>query len=103
MKKLIEITPEWVIQNLSDAMYADGGGIMSVFAKCADDAWISLALSTLKIPFEECEYGDLDDLTICYEFKIEDIKYDCPSLYDFMKNLDKHNLGFKQNRAIGLN
>lgn len=103
MKKLIELTPQWVIQNLSDAMYADGKGVMSVFAKCADNAWISLALNTLKIPFEECEYEDGDDLTICYEFKIEDIKADCPSLHEFMKNLDKHNLEFKQNRGIGLN
>lgn len=107
MKKLIELTPEWVLENLPDSMYADGYGTMSVYTENPDNAsWISLALNTLKIPFSESEFDesdDWDDLMISYKFKIEDIKADCPSLYEFMKNLDRDNLQFKLNKGIGLN
>lgn len=104
MKKLIELTPEWILENLPHTKYADGSGLMSVYTNNPDNAnWISLALNTLKIPFEESEYGDWDDMTMCYEFKIEDVKDDCPSLYINMKNLDRDNLQSKLNKGIGLN
>jgi len=97
MKKLIELTPEWVLENLSQGMCSYGGGKIGVYTNNPDNAnWISLALDTLKIPFEVSEITEAEEQSICYEFKIKHIKDDCPSLYEFMKNLDKHNLEFKQ-------
>ena len=104
MKKLIELSPDWVLKNLSQGVYKDDGGIMSVFASVCNASWISLALETLKIPFEESEEGEGDELTIYYQFKIKHIKDDCPSLYYFVKNLNKHQIVFMQHSGFkGLN
>ena len=104
MKKLIEMTPEWVLENLSDTLYADGCGIMTVFTDSVTNARLMLlALNTLNIPFEEYENGNNEDITIWYEFKVADIKIDCPSLYEDMMKFNSLNLEYKLNRNIGLN
>ncbi len=92
MKKLIELTPEWVLDKISDGMYANGKGVMGVLAHSSQNInWISLAIDTLQIPFKVSHHGYLNDPKIIYEFKIEDIKKDCPDIYEYMKFMNKCN------------
>jgi len=103
-KKLVEITPEWVLDNLSDSMYADGYGNMSVYTSSVSDYnWMRLALRTLKITFEESDNDDYEDRLLSFGFRIEAIKDECPSLYERMFKLNINILEFKLNRGIGLN
>lgn len=97
MKKLIEMTPEWVLDKLPHSHYADGDGILSVYTDDITDAnLIELALSTLKISFEQSDYFDDDnDITFGFEFKIDDIQIDCPNLSKSIKELDKRNRNYK--------
>ena len=65
MKKLIELTPEWILIELSQSLYANGSGVVSLDTYSASDAsWIKLALSTLMIPYTENEYGEGDMIFI---------------------------------------
>lgn len=92
MVKLIELNPEWVLTELSDSLYADGQGNMSVDTYTHYDAkWIKLALNTLCINFHETEYGEGEMSFIDYEFRIDDIKINCPALYKMMKEMDAKN------------
>ena len=91
--KPIEITPEWILSELPQSLYADGNGIVSIDTDNPSVAsWIKLALNTLCIPFEENEYGDAINVFIDIEFNINDIKENCPTLYNRMKELDANNL-----------
>lgn len=92
MVKFIELTPEWILSELSQSLYADGKGTACIDTDSASDAsWIKLALNTLLIPFEEKEYGDNDMTFIDFEFNINDIKDNCPNLYEKMKDMDTKN------------
>jgi hypothetical protein len=92
MKRLIEITPEWVLSELPISLYADGCGNISIDTDRATDAsWIKLALKTLLIPYEENEYGDGNMTFIDIEFHIEDLRTECPTLYKKMKEMDTNN------------
>lgn len=98
MKKFIELTPQWVLEKLSHTHYADGDGNISVYTNDATDAnWIELALNTLDITFDENDYVDgNDEIMFGFEFRIEDIKNDCPSFYLKMEDLDSNNFIHKQ-------
>ena len=96
MVKPIELTPEWVLNELPISHYADGNGVGSIDTDSASDAcWIKLALNTLLIPYEEQEYGDFDMTFIDFEFNINDIKDNCPNLYIKMKDMDAKNKIYK--------
>lgn len=97
MVKLIEITPEWVLTEIPQTHYADGNGNVSVDTdNLTDVKWITLALQTLCIPYEEKEYGDDDNVFFDFEFRIEDIKNNCPAFYKNMKEMDAKNKIYKQ-------
>ena len=92
MVKLIDLNPEWVLSELSDSLYADGSGNISLGTSAHNDAkWIKLALDTLDIPYKEHDFGESDVTFIDIEFSIEDIKEDCPTLYKKMKAMDAKN------------
>lgn len=96
MVKHIELNPEWVLNELPQSLYADGCGNISVDTDSLNDAsWIKLALNTLRIPFEENEYGDGNMNFIDIEFRIEDLQQDCPILYNRMKAMDAKNKIYK--------
>jgi hypothetical protein len=101
MVKPIEFNPEWVITELSDSLYADGSGKMSVDTYTPTEAkWIKLALNTLHIDFRETEYGEGDMTFVDIEFRIDDLKINCPALYKKMMEMDaKNNL----NKNLNLN
>lgn len=94
--KSIEITPEWVLNKLPISHYADGNGNISIETDSATDAkWIMLALNTLCIPYEENAYAEVGTIIYGFDFKITDIKQECPSLYESMKEMDNNNKAYK--------
>ena len=96
MVKPIELNPEWVLSELTDSLYADGCGNISVGSSTPNDAkWIKLALNTLNIPFKEIEFGEGDVTFTDIEFRIEDIKVECPNLYNRMREMDAKNKIYK--------
>jgi hypothetical protein len=97
MVKFIEITPEWVLTEIPQSLYADGNGNISVDTDNVTDVkWIKLALDTLYIPYEEKSYGDDNNVFFDFEFWIEDIKDNCPALYKSMKEMVAKNKIYKQ-------
>jgi len=90
MKK-IEITPEWILDSLSVIHYADGLGNMTITADTVSDSrWIDLALDTINVKYKSdiLEYDpDPEDpyddfyFEISWQFRIEEVKDDCPNLY----------------------
>jgi hypothetical protein len=96
MVKPLELTPEWVLTELPQALYADGCGNISVDTSAQSDAkWIKLALNTLHINFQEHEFGENDNTFTDIEFRIADIKVECPDLYKRMVEMDTKNKIYK--------
>ena len=89
--KTIKITPEWVLENLSHTLDADGAGSISLYTGNASDAtWIELALNSINISFEVYDYlNDHNDLVFGFDFRIEDIKRECPNIYKRLRELKK--------------
>lgn len=80
--KTIEITPEWVLNELPHMHVADGNGKMSFYTDNVTDVrWITLALNTLDIQFQDYDEGDKDVIFFWFEVVIEDFKEHCPELY----------------------
>ena len=104
MKK-IEITPEWILDKFIVHSQADGHGNITLISECfSDSRWIDLALTTLGVTYvkDELEHDpdpeDPDDgffFEIHWEFKIEDIKDDCPILYAKWTKMDLLNSSFE--------
>ncbi len=95
MKKMI-LTPDWVLEKIPLGWNVDFNGVVSAYTlSIADANFIELALNTLEIQFEqEMNYSDEnDELSIEFYFRLEDIRNDCPSFYEFMID-DFNNLGW---------
>ncbi len=94
MKKIIELTPEWILNKLPITHYDDGKGKITICADTVSDSrWIDLALETLGVKYETWTVGYDPDpekqfFEVQWEFKIEDIKSECPSLWDKWKLMD---------------
>ena len=96
MKKIIEVTPEWVLSNFPQAFYADGCGHITLdIYDVKEVIWIELALQTLCINFKENEYTEDDVTIIDIEFRLEDLQENCPALYKQMKKMDAKNKIYK--------
>lgn len=96
VNKPIEITPEWVLNELPISHYADGSGNVSVDTDTKANAkWIESALNHLCIPYTQNEYGDVLNIFFDFEFKLDDLRKDCPNLYIRMKELDAKNNIYK--------
>ncbi|MGD0340502.1 MAG: hypothetical protein ABSA76_02165 [Bacteroidales bacterium] len=96
MTKLIELNPEWVLSELPDSLYADGNGNISIDTCTRNDAsWIKLTLNTLCINFRETEFGVGEKTFVDIEFRIDDLKINCPALYKRMKEMDAKNKLYK--------
>lgn len=98
MKRIIELTPEWVLEKLPHSHYSDGKGNNSVYTGNATDAaLIELALDSLNIAYKANDYVDgNNEILFGFEFRIEEIKSECPSLHKRMKKMDVNNKIFKQ-------
>jgi hypothetical protein len=90
----LNLTPEWVLEKLPHTHYADGDGNVSVYTADATDAnFIELALNSLHIQYETYDYFDDNaDFVFGFDFRIEDIKDECPAFYQRVKEIDKNNL-----------
>ena len=96
VNKPIEVTPEWVLNELPQSYYSDGNGNVSVDSDIKTNAkWIELALNRLHIPYTQNEYGDAINLFFDFEFKLEDIRNECPTLYKKIKDMDVKNKIYK--------
>jgi hypothetical protein len=95
--KQIEITPDWILEKLPHTHHVDSDGMVSVYTDCATNAhWIEKALDTLIIPYETYDYlNDHNDFVFAFDFRIEDIKTECPSLFKRMRAFDKRNNYYK--------
>jgi len=89
----IEIDPDWVLEKLPHTHYADGDGNVSVYTADATDAhFIELALITLKISYEPYDYVDDNGaFAFGFDFRLEDIKAECPSFHGRMKEINNNN------------
>ena len=88
--KTIEITPEWVLNELPHMHVADGNGNMSFYTDSVTDVrWITLALNTLGIEFQEYDEGDKDFIFFWFEVVIEDFKKHCPELFEKWMKLNE--------------
>lgn len=90
MKKVIELSPEWVLEKLPHTCHADGDGKISVYTNDATNAnYIELALDTLHINYEAYDYVDENhDFVFGFDFRIEDIQVECPEFYQRVLVLD---------------
>ena len=77
-RKILNLTPEWVLEKLPHTHYVDGDGNVSVNTGNATDAnFIELALTTLQISFEAYDYfDDSKGFVFGFDFKLEDIQHD---------------------------
>lgn len=77
-RKILNLTPEWVLEKLPYTHYVDGDGNVSVYTGNATDAnFIELALTTLQISFEAYDYfDDSKGFVFGFDFKLEDIQHD---------------------------
>jgi hypothetical protein len=92
MVKHIELFPQWVLIEMPALLYADGCGNISVRTSAPNDVkWIELALNTLSIPYQEYEFYEGYETFIDFEFRMEDIKENCSTLYKRMKAMDAKN------------
>ncbi len=92
MKK-IEIDPNWVLEKLPHTHYVNGEGLISVYTSDATDAhFIELALLTLRISYETYDYVDDNGaFAFGFDFWLEDIEVDCPSLFFRMNEMNNNN------------
>jgi hypothetical protein len=90
MEKTIEISPEWILSEIPTSHLVDGKGNVNIYTTIAfDGCWLKLALTTLKIEFMQLDwYSDESSFFVRYEFKIADIREDCPDLYERLKATD---------------
>lgn len=95
MKK-IELTPEWILLNLTGAFYANNEQTLIV---CYENYhWIKLAFDTIGIKYFENEYinedssdDDIEKYENHFVFDLNDIKNECPNLYKNLKELGDRN------------
>lgn len=92
--KTLKLSPEWVLNKLSHTHYADGNGNVSVYTGDATDAnFIELALNSLQVSFEAYDYLDENKaLVFGFDFRLEDIRNECPTFYNEMKKINSNNL-----------
>ena len=91
MKTIIELTPEWVLAELAESHFAGGEGSIAIYAlRGSDAAWISLALNTLNISYDIDDYDYEENRELwSFVFSIEDLKSECPTLYERFKKMDE--------------
>lgn len=84
----IKLTPEWILDKLSETIYGEGNGDLTIWAYPKNSDWIELALKTLGIKSKGKEFFDEFHHSIWrYELTLEQIKSTCPNLYKALYKL----------------
>jgi hypothetical protein len=96
--KTLKLTPEWVLEKLPHSYYSDGKGNNSIYTgNAANAALIELALNSLNIASETYYYVDSNnEILFGFDFRIEGLKSDCPTLHKEMKRMDVNTKIYKQ-------
>jgi hypothetical protein len=91
--EIVVISAEWILEKIPHTHYADGDGNVSVYTAEATDAhFIELAFETLCISFESYDYMDDNGAFVFgFDFRLEDIEAECPSLHLRMKEMNNNN------------
>jgi hypothetical protein len=91
MKTIIKLTPEWVLTQLAESNFPCGDGNIIVYTlEPSNAAWIQLALDTLNIIYNINDYDHGDNRVLRgFDFSIEDLKSECPTLYKKFKEMDE--------------
>lgn len=93
----LKVLPEFILERCTQTFQADGKGNITICTTSVlDSHWINLALVTLKVEYTMVVVGyDPDPVQqfceIQWEFRIEDIKDNCPVLYEKWKQMDNAN------------
>lgn len=90
MKKNIQITPEWVLNAIPHLHLVDGDGKVRIHTNIEfDGCWIKLALTSLNIEFTELDWVKNESSFFArFEFRIADIREECPTLYEKLNSMD---------------
>lgn len=101
MKKSI-MTPEWVSEKLPKPSHVDGEGNMSFYLGNQTNAsLIELELDKLNISYGTFEFNDdCEEATFGFEFRINDIQGNCPTLYNTLKELGINNFNNKNHKKV---
>jgi hypothetical protein len=91
MKKIIQVTPEWVLTELAESHFPSGdGNVMACTLEPSNVSWIKLALDTLNISYEINDYDHGDNRVLWgLNFCIDGIKSECPTLYKRLKKMNE--------------
>ncbi len=89
MKKKIELTPDWVLENVPHLPILDGKGNLSLYTNDAMDAnFIEAALYSLKISYKlNDSNGEDSNFHYGFELRIKDLLEDCPNYCHLLKNI----------------
>ncbi|NMC34500.1 MAG: hypothetical protein GYA36_18925 [Veillonellaceae bacterium] len=97
--KSLEITTEWIFGTFPISFHADGNGTMTITTDSfSDSKWIELALDSIHICYKayEIEDDESEVIEMCWEFRLEAIKNDCPNLYYDWLIMDMHNSSYNR-------
>lgn len=93
--KNIEITAEWILSALTYLAEADGNGTIILMSdNLSDSQWIDLALDSIGVKYESdmnndgFKPDDPDSVLVFWNFKIDEIKFDCPNLFTEWTRMD---------------
>jgi hypothetical protein len=90
MGMTIKITPEWILTEIPITHIVDGQGNVLVHTVINfDGSWIKLALQTLGIEYKQLAWEKTEDHFFAqFEFKINDIREECPVLYEKLDEMN---------------
>jgi len=81
--KIKKSNPEWILSQLEHECTADGKKNMIIdMYRETDMQCIRLALNKLHIETQDQIYDEDNETFNSFKIKIEDVKYDCPKLYE---------------------
>ena len=86
MKNLV-LTPEFILENFHHTLRCDGNGNVSIYAEGRDVDWNYWCLNLCGISYIAEEA--IGQLSTEFNFKIADLKEECPFLYNKWTALDK--------------
>lgn len=94
----IRLTAEWILDKLPQVRYGDKTGKIEIWAYPKNTSFIELAFKTLGIAVEGEEFFDeFDKSIIRYNLTLDDIKQECPNLYNELHLLSQQEEKFCRN------
>lgn len=77
--KKLDITPDFILHNLAELVDLEDDMVyITATYDNHDEAWVELALNTLRIKYETYDHDDENDKPFLYGFNYKKIKRQCP-------------------------